>query len=172
MINKRNNNFQVICLTGTPGTGKSTWAKVLKKKLKWYRLDLQDHYKTVSVTYDYNKQCYDIDLKKFVKLVKERISWAKKEEYSGLIIDTHISHKLSSKLIDLCVVLVCSDLKKLERRLLKRKYSQKKIRENLDTEIFQVCLNEAQEQGHKIVTFDTSKKILQKEFLIKTTQLL
>tara|TARA_Y100000310_G_scaffold194098_1_gene194101 strand:- start:2378 stop:2896 length:519 start_codon:yes stop_codon:yes gene_type:complete len=170
MTNEKNNSFQVICLTGTPGTGKSTWAKVLEKKLRLYRLDLQEYYKIVSVTYNYSKQCYDVDLKKFVRLVKEKILWSKKEKYLGLVIDTHISHKLPPKLIDLCVVLICSDLKKLEKRLIKRKYSQKKIRENLDTEIFQVCLTEAQEQGHKIVSFDTSKKILQKEFLTKTTK--
>ena len=56
-------------------------------------------------------------------------------------------------------------MKKLEKRLKERKYSKKKIRENLDAEIFQICLNEAKENGHKVVTFDTSKKISQKEFV-------
>ena len=44
-------------------------------------------------------------------------------------------------------VLETMDLKK---RLEKRGYSKQKIRENMDAEIFDVCLNEAKEEGHKI----------------------
>jgi len=58
----------------------------------------------------------------------------------------------------LCIVTKC-DLKKLESRLKKRKYSQSKIRENLDAEIFDVCLNEAKENGHKIMVVDTTKRV-------------
>ena len=50
-------------------------------------------------------------------------------------------------------------LGKIEKRLQKRKYSKKKIRENLDSEIFQVCLEEAKKKGHKVVKFDVEKKV-------------
>ncbi len=163
----RPKQFPIICISGTPGTGKSTWSKVIEKKLGFYRLDLHHHYKQVATKYDRSKQCFDIDLKLFTKLVKDKIKLAKKEGHTGIVIDTHISHLLLPKLVDMCVILTCSNLKKLEKRLLERKYSKKKIRENLDTEIFQVCLTEAQELGHNIVTFDTSKRVLQKDFLEK-----
>ncbi|MDO8655853.1 MAG: AAA family ATPase, partial [Nanoarchaeota archaeon] len=80
----------------------------------------------------------------------------------GLIIDSHISHLLPSKIVDLCIVLTCSHLKVLQKRLQQRKYSQSKIRENLDAEIFQICLMEAREMRHKIIIFDTSKDEIQK----------
>jgi len=86
------------------------------------------------------------------------------------IIDSHITHLLPKKRVDLCIILTCSNLKKLEGRLKERMYSKKKIRENLDAEIFQICLMEAQENGHKVITFDTSKKISQKEFIEKITK--
>ena len=38
-------------------------------------------------------------------------------------------------------------------------YSKSKIRENLDAEIFDICLNEAKEKGHSTFVIDTTKGI-------------
>ena len=156
--------MKVIAITGPPGTGKTTLAKYLEKKLKFARLDLHHYYKQISTGYDYSKKCYDIDLGKLEKLVKE------KSKENNLIVDSHISHLL--KKVDLCIVLTCSDLKKLEKRLQDRKYSQKKVRENLDAEIFQVCLNEAKERKHKIIEVDTGKRFGKDELVKKVTKCL
>ncbi|NQV91378.1 AAA family ATPase, partial [Candidatus Woesearchaeota archaeon] len=51
---------KLIVISGTPGTGKTTWAKILAKKLKYARLDLHDHYKEISTGYNRRKQAYDI----------------------------------------------------------------------------------------------------------------
>ena len=75
-------------------------------------------------------------------------------------------------MVDLCIVLTCSNLKELEKRLKKRKYSKAKIRENLDAEIFQTCLMGAKEGGHKVVVVDTSKKIDVERFLERIKSLL
>jgi adenylate kinase len=77
---------------------------------------------------------------------------------NGIIIDSHLSHYLPKKYVDLCIVTKCN-LKVLKNRLKKKKYSKDKIRENLDTEIFDVCLNEAKENRHKIIVMDTTKGI-------------
>src|SRR3989344_9325612 len=140
----------LIVITGSPGVGKSTLANFLVTKLGFDRLDLHHYYKRISTGYDRSKQSYDIDYKKFEKLVKEKL----KESENGLIIDSHISHLLPKKLVGLCIVLTHSDLKNLEKRLKARRYSKQKIRENVDAEIFQVCLIEATEKGHKVITFD------------------
>ncbi len=151
---------KVIAISGSPGTGKSTLAKLLVKKLNAERLDLCNYYKDISTTYNKKKKCYDLDIKKVEKLVR-----AKKKEHELVVIDSHVAHLLPKSLINLCVVLTCSNLKTLEKRLKERKYSKAKIRENVDAEIFQVCLMEAQENKHNVITFDTSKKMIQKELL-------
>ncbi len=159
---------KLIIISGTPGTGKTTLAKYLEKKFSFNRLDIHEHYKEISFDYNRGKKCYNINLKKFEELVKQ----SKKETKKGLIVDTHIAHLLPKKIVDLCIILICSNLKKLEKRLEKRKYSKKKIRENLDSEIFQICLNEAKEKKHKIIVFDTSKKIVKKEITDSIEQIL
>ena len=151
----------LIAITGSPGVGKSTLAKYLVKKLGFDRLDLHHYYKRISTGYNRPKQSYDVDYAKFESLVKERLKQAKK----GLVIDSHISHLLPKKLVDICIVLICSDLKKLEARLRKRKYSKKKIRENLDAEIFQICLMEAKEKEHTVLLFDTAKGMVQQKVM-------
>lgn len=143
--------FKLIVISGSPGTGKTRLAKELAKKTGFLRLDLHKHYRQVSIGYSKEKQCYDIDMKKFEKLVRQ------KKKGRDLIVDSHIAHLLPKGLVDLCIVLVCSDLRKLQKRLKVRGYGRKKIRENLDAEIFQVCLNEAKEKGHKVVVFDSCK---------------
>ena len=152
---------KLIIISGTPGTGKTTLAIWLSKKLKIPRLDLHDYYKQISMGYDHSGKCYDIDIKKFEQLVRKKI------KESALIVDTHIAHLLPRELVDLCIVTTCSNLKKLESRLKERKYSKKKVRENLDSEIFQICLNEAKERKHDVIVVDTSKRFSKIELLKK-----
>jgi|SRR3989338_2883373 len=149
---------RVIIITGTPGVGKTTLAETLVKKNDYERVDLHTKYKQISEKYDRRKQCYVIDYKKLVKLIEERL---RRTVTKGIIIDSHVTHFLPATLVDLCVVLSCSNLKLLRQRLQKRKYTAKKIQENLEAEIMQVCLNEAREMKHKIIPFDTAQIAMQ-----------
>jgi len=149
---------RVIIITGTPGVGKTTLAETLVKKNDYERVDLHTKYKQISEKYDRQKQCYVIDYTKLVALVKKQLH---ETTAKGLVVDSHVTHYLPTKLVDLCVVLSCSNLKLLRQRLLKRRYTAKKIQENLEAEIMQVCLNEARTRKHKIVVFDTATIAMQ-----------
>ena len=71
---------------------------------------------------------------------------------SELSNDASISVPRLSKKINVNSSVIYSRIK----RLVKRKYSVKKIRDNLDAEIFDVCLNEAKEKGHFTFIIDST----------------
>ena len=168
--------MKVIIVTGSPGTGKTKLAKKLAK---------QKHYEYINVSklvkngklydyYDRKRRTYVVDTKKLNKFLIEIIKMYKcnkhpaltksggagrpnkKDKVKGIIIDSHMSHYLPKKYVNLCIVTKCN-LKQLKTRLKRRKYNKAKIRENLDCEIFDVCLTEAKEKDHKIKIIDTSK---------------
>lgn len=146
----------LICVSGTPGTGKTTLAKKLTKEVKGKYIDGNLLIKKYSLSegYDIKKGCKIIDPRKFSKAAQEEC----KDKTKTYIIDSHLSHNLPKSKTNLCIICKCN-LKKLEKRLNARDYSKKKIRENLDAEIFEICLIEAQKKGHKIVLFENNKDI-------------
>jgi len=145
----------LLIISGTPGTGKTTLAHKLALKLNFTYLKLQPLIKKNSSGYDYKKDCNIVDLKKLNQEIIKII----KQKKQNLIIASHLSHHLPKKYVNLCIITQCSDLKKLKRRLKQRKYSPKKIEENLQCEAFDLCYQKAQELGHQLITLDTSQRI-------------
>jgi len=145
----------IIAVSGTPGTGKTTLAKKIAKALNYRYLNAGRLIvnKRISEGYDKKRRCYIVDVKKLNRILIGEI-----RKYPNIIIDSHLSHYLPKRYVDLCIITKCS-LKTLEGRLKKKRYSKSKIRENLDCEIFDVCLNEAKEVGHKVIVVDTSKGV-------------
>jgi len=145
----------IIIVSGTPGTGKTTLSRKLAAKLKYDYIDVKKAIaeNKLKEKYDKKRRTYAVDVKKLNKIL---ISLIKKNK--DLIIDSHLSHYLPEKYVDLCIITKCN-LKELEKRLKKKRYNKSKIRENLDCEIFDICLNEAKEAKHKILIVDTTKGI-------------
>jgi adenylate kinase len=153
----------IIIISGTPGTGKTTLAKKLAKSLDYKLLNVNSLIKKNKLheSYDKKRKCYVIDTKKLNKLLIEKIKANK-----NLIIDSHLSHYLPKKYVDLAII-TKTYLKVLEKRLKKRRYNKQKIRENLDCEIFDTCYIEAKEKGHKVIKVDTTRGIKVKDILKK-----
>jgi len=163
--------MKVISITGTPCTGKTTIAKKLSKELNYLHLEINEVIKENGLHngYDKKRQCYIVDVgnlnKHLIHIIRffESLENTKnlkldKSIKKGIIIDSHLSHYLPKDYVDLCIVMVC-DLKTLQKRLKKRKYSQQKISENMDAEIFDVCLNEAKAAGHRVIVISSTKDI-------------
>lgn len=146
-----------IVVTGSVGSGKTTVSKKLAGKLKLNYIDVNKLIKEEKLDsgYDKKRKCKIIDIGRLNNSLINLIKNSKKD----LIIDSHLSHYLPSKYVDLCIVTKCN-MKVIEKRLKKRKYGKDKIRENLDVEIFDVCLNEAKALNHRILVIDTSKTLL------------
>jgi len=145
---------KAIIVTGTPATGKTTVAKAIAAKIKAKYIDVTEVIKeyNLSECYDKERKCKIVDTAKLNKVLKQMLEKSDKI----LIIDSHMSHDLPKSLVRLCIVTKCQ-LKELKKRLETRGYSKEKVRENLDSEIFDICFNEAKEKGHNIKIVDTSQ---------------
>ncbi len=149
----------VICVSGSVGSGKTTIAKKIAKLLKFEYLDVKkliDSNKNVVCGFDKKRKTKEIDVNKLNKILIKIIDNSVNE---GIVIDSHLSHYLPAKYVDVCVVCECPDLKLFKKRLVERKYSKLKIKENLEMEILEVCLVEATENKHEVVVVDSSKRI-------------
>ena len=146
--------MKVIIVTGSVGSGKSYISKKLAKIKNYKYIDVNKLItkNKLSSGYDKKRKSKIVDVKKLNMFLINLI----KNSKENLIIDSHLSHFLPSKYVDLCIITKC-DVKILKKRLEKRVYSREKVRENLDVEILDVCLNEARENKHKIKVIDTTK---------------
>ena len=144
----------IITITGTPCTGKTTLAKEIAKKFKYTYIDVNKIIEENNLEggYDDDRQCKIIDPKKLNKALEPIL------KQGNIVIDSHLSHEIPSEKIDLCIVTKCN-LKDLEKRLKARGYKAEKIRENMDSEIFDICYVEAKENKHNILILETDKDI-------------
>ena len=155
--------MKTIIVTGTPCTGKSTLSKKLVKYLQRLQVKLLDVNLIINKhglkwSYEKSRDTYIIDTKKRNKILIDYITKEKKAKTAYLIIDSHLSHYLPSKYVNLCIITTCN-LKKLQSRLRKRNYGLAKVRENLDAEIFEIIYHEAKQLHSKLVKIDTTKGI-------------
>lgn len=156
--------MKLIAITGTPGTGKTALARELSLLLRYRYVGQSEIVKKgskgISESYDKIRRTLIVDPRRFRSSVLALIRALEdsKMPVKGLIIDSHMSHFLPMKLVDLCIVVRCSSLKALKRRLEAKGYSPSKVRENLDAEIFDTCLVEATEEGHNVLPVDTAGK--------------
>ncbi len=145
----------IICITGTPGVGKSTIAKRLSKRIGANVLDLEEIAKKEKIVkgYDRSARSYVIDETKITKAIKKYI-----EKGKDYIVPNHLSQFISPKIVDFCFVLRYNP-KKLEHRLKRRKYPKRKVMENVETEILDSCLIESIQNKHrKIHEINTSDR--------------
>lgn len=144
----------IIIVTGTPGTGKTTLSRLLADKLDFEYLDLNVFSKNNNLVlgFDNVRDCDIIDEEKISKKIKDY------SKGKNIVVDSHLSHNIDPKIVDRCIVTKCN-LKVLKERLEKREYSEEKVRENLDSEIFDTCNIEALEEGHKPIVIWTDKNV-------------
>jgi len=144
----------LVAITGTPGTGKSTIAKELKKfveiRKRYEIIELSDFAKKHKCFYGYDKSrnAKIFNLKKIENLLPKNKS---------LILVSHISHLLEPEI----AIVLRTKHKVLKKRLSKRFYT-KKTNENVDAEFLNVIGLEARELCKTVYEIDTTKNSKQK----------
>jgi adenylate kinase len=136
----------MIIVTGTPGTGKTTFAKKLAAEKGYAYIDLGEFaiQEGLVIEKDKKRDTLVIDEDELIKRIVEGF-----ERDSKVVIDGHFSQDIPALLVEKCYV-TKARLPVLRERLKARKYSEQKILENLECEIFDICQEEAKEKGHDI----------------------
>jgi adenylate kinase len=150
-----------IALTGTPGTGKSTIGKKLKKN-NYFVLDLHKIIKDNNFisSYDRSRDTSEVDLERLNNYLNKHVlnqAPDKKEHKTGIkFFEGHISHLLDH--LDRVIILRCHP-EELRERLNVKEWSEKKVMENVEAEALDVILIEAFERysENNIFEINTSK---------------
>lgn len=139
----------MIALTGTPGTGKTNVAKILKDKFTVIDLNKIIKKEKLYSGYDRKRKTYIADLKKIEKFLR-------KINKENLIIDSHLSHLLPKNLIDIVIVLRCEP-EELKKRLKRKRWNKNKTQENYEAELIGLISFEAKKHK-KVLEIDTTNK--------------
>jgi len=136
-----------IALTGTPGVGKTTVSKILKKR-GYDILDLNRFLKEKGLLgeKDIHRDTFEVDLERMKKVFEE-------ENLKVDIIEGHLSHHLS---VSTTIVLRCA-LQELKERMKNKGWKKKKIEENLEAEMIDAILIQAMETSEEVFEIDTTE---------------
>ena len=132
---------RIIIVTGTPCVGKTSVSKKLAVKLDALHVNLAELVKREKLYCGIDKERNSIiaDLDKVSQRIKEVIQEAK----GDVIIDGHYAvHVVNPETVDFVFVLR-KDPRRLKALMERRGYSGKKLWENIEAEILDVCLMEA-----------------------------
>ena len=127
----------IIFISGTPCTGKTTVSEILAGKLNWELVKVNDLAisNNLVLGIDEDKGYKVIDIDALNELLLDIIS-----KTDNLIVEGHLSHLCSGA--DKLIILRCRP-EILEERLALRNYSDSKIHENLEAEALGVCSAES-----------------------------
>src|SRR3990170_2216803 len=142
----------VIGITGTPGTGKKSTGRIVADLLGYQFLELNRvAFETGSVL-DRREDDFEVDPKRLRRNILKRI------EGGGIVLSGHLlPYILKRGEVDFVAVLRCSP-EDLEKRYVGRGYSDAKVRENVASEILDICLGDALKQfgTDAVAEFDTT----------------
>lgn len=139
-------------ITGNPGTGKHTIAKLIAKKLN---LEITDINKVAinEGVFKKNNGTLDVDVSKLKKIIN------KKASENSILVGHLAPYVISPKNVEMAVVLRKSPYK-LQSTYKKRKYTSKKSLENIGSEILGIVYYDTIHEFGREKTFqiDTSDK--------------
>jgi len=145
-----------LVITGNPGVGKHTIGKKIADSFDFKLLDL-NQLVIQSGAYVKKKETKDVDVNALKKIIKNQLT--KKTVVVGHLVPYVLTKSQVKK-----AIILRKNPYKLSSVYKKRKYSKKKIRENLESEILGIIAHDAIKKlgKTKTVQVDTTGKSIQK----------
>ncbi|ADT83549.1 adenylate kinase family protein [Thermococcus barophilus] len=137
----------IIAVSGTPGVGKTTVAKLLAEKLGYMYVDL----KKFAIGHEIGEIKGDE-----LEVEIDELAYFIEKELKGknVVLDGHLSHLMPADQ----VIILRLHPKIIGERLKERGYSREKISENVEAELVDVCLVEAIDTHENVIEVDTTGK--------------
>jgi adenylate kinase len=147
---------RIIVVTGTPGTGKTTFARMLTRELRGEYLSLGKYITK-------HRLFSGRDKKRRTKVVDITRTSSRMQQFAHpnvrpLVVDSHHPEGIVPNNVTAVVFVLRCDPAILKRRLRRKKWSPEKIRENLMAEVLDSCYITARSYyaSRKLVQLDTS----------------
>ena len=148
----------ILVITGTPGTGKDTIAKELKRRKGFVWISLNSLVKKRGLWTEKEGGCLVVDMKRLEREVNKEIKIDLDKRAKNILIEGHLACELKIP-ANICIVLR-TEPGALRKRLKKRGYKKEKIEENIFCEELDYCTQKAENNlSCKIYEVRTDKKI-------------
>jgi adenylate kinase len=149
----KSEHFPVLGLTGTPGTGKKSIGRIVAELLGYRFLEINRvAFETGSVL-NSSKDDFEVDSQRLRRNLLRMMGGG-----DGVVLSGHLlPYILKRGEVDFVAVLRCSP-EHLEKRYVGRGYSEAKIKENVASEILDICLVDTLKQfgAEVLAEFDTT----------------
>ena len=145
----------LIGLTGTPGTGKTSVSRLLEERRGWKVIYLNELIKEEHLYTEVDEK-RDAVVADMVLVRKRLLEITDGRENEVIILESHLAHHIADVVIVLRVY-----PSELEMRLKARRYSEEKIKENIEAEALDVILVEAFEWCKKVFEVNTTGKSIE-----------
>ncbi len=148
----------IIVVSGTPGVGKTTLAKLLAKRLNFNYIHIGELAKRIGavIGYDKERKADIIDVEKVSKYLAEL------KPDKEIIVDTHVVEAIPPEKVKKVIVLRL-DPRKLYERLSERDYPADKIAENVESEVLGACYIDSVKHfgSDKVAQIDATEKSIE-----------
>eukprot|EP00559_Dactyliosolen_fragilissimus_P001808 CAMPEP_0184863778 /NCGR_PEP_ID=MMETSP0580-20130426/12406_1 /TAXON_ID=1118495 /ORGANISM="Dactyliosolen fragilissimus" /LENGTH=186 /DNA_ID=CAMNT_0027362293 /DNA_START=41 /DNA_END=598 /DNA_ORIENTATION=+ len=161
-MNDSERNRPNILITGTPGVGKTSTAKLIAEQLKMKHLYVGDiiAQNQFYEGFDEELNTHIVDEDKLLDLMEVMIRKANTEENVGVVVDYHACELFPERWFDLVLVLR-TNTDVLYDRLIARGYNDLKRNQNMECEIMQVVLEEARESYASEIVHEVDSNTLE-----------